>query len=195
VINKKIKIHSKTFAIIAGFAVALLPFLALAALTYSRNPSGSTPSSPLTFAVSADDYTADFGLSAGVSPYWGLLVENSLTNDNNTTECVDSNTLSHTFNISLPTGTTITDVTVFGSTDANCNAGTDTGEAYTYLEGDGTTVIFTVAVGGLASIFPAFTGQIGEELAPGFILLFVVLAGIIGLAILIMYTKRWIGRR
>jgi len=47
--------------------------------------------------------------------------------------------------------------------------------------------------GALTAIFPAYAQKIGTEIAQGLGALFLILAGLIGLGILIGYTKKWIG--
>lgn len=94
--------------------------IALAAVTYTRTPSGTSITSPVTFTVSVDNFS-DFGFNPNTN-FWGVGM-NDLFNPNGLmTDCVASTTLSHTFTLSIPVGDSISLILALGPiVPQNCN--------------------------------------------------------------------------
>jgi len=154
----------------------------LAAITYNRTPGGTTPTSPLVVSV-----TADTALELGIDQdYWVLSFDtNSGEIDPIDTqgECLSSSTLSGTFHFSAPVGTEVRGVDEVSFSDSNCTAGRSGGN---YVEGDGGSIIFTIAEAAAPSsgsiipmpvnLTPALSAGISDQFGDNGTLLFLALA-------------------
>jgi len=175
-INKKIKIHSKTFAILTGIALGLLPFLALA---ISVSPTTIVAGDLITITCSSE---SNFVNAYDEEDVYGTTFDclpESLTNINYSNE-VPNSTNNHTYHI--------VELTV-----ASINEPINYPEVLSYEEVVGETSFTLGEENQISNIFPAFTTQIGEELDIGLKYIFALLAGMIGLGILIIYVRKWIG--
>ncbi len=114
-------------------------------VSYSRTPSGSSITGPVSISVSVDSLD-DLGIGSGCGlnsqscDFWGVRVTNS-DNDSFNSECVSNETLSHTFTFDLPAASYIEVMAYAGHTQESCGQG---GEMSNFLERDNSEKIFTV---------------------------------------------------
>lgn len=138
--SNKILTHIGVFA-----ALLIFPFSAIAAITYTRSPSGSLITSPFTISVTADSFS-DYGLTPGVDRYYLTLDDDY----NPHTECFPSTQLSASATFDVPLGDVVRGVMLVGFTGF-C----ETGDEPYYLEGNGEaqTVTFIISpAAGLPSV-------------------------------------------
>src|SRR3989338_3333109 len=113
--------------------------------SYSRTPSGSSVTGPVSISVSVDSFE-DFGFGNGCGlnsqscDFWGVRAT-YFDNDHFNSECVSNEILSHTFAFDLPAGSYIEIMAYAGHTQESCERG---GEMSKFLEGDSLKKIFTV---------------------------------------------------
>lgn len=134
---------------------------ASAAITYSRTPSGSSITSPVSFDVSFTDFLSDTQLTSpcgGASDcqYWGVGVVD-ISNNLYLSSCVASTTTSMSPSFNLPTADyTLVEFTG-GITQNDCENVLTT-QGGTALEGNGSDVAFTVtAAPAPSSVQPLFS--------------------------------------
>jgi hypothetical protein len=120
----------------------ITPSFSLAALTYSRSPSGSLPSNPVTVTVQVGAFS-EYGLPANTRVY-----RISLDTDFEGTpigKCYPVSTLSISETFNLPAGAEIKGVGIDGAVGSADPSDCDTGTTgFKYLEGYGQGTIFMV---------------------------------------------------
>lgn len=133
-----------SFSVALGFVLfSVWPLSVSAAVNYSRSPTGSSPASPVTVSVSVSGFF-EYGLPPETRVY-----RLSLDTDFEGTpigKCYPVSTLSISQTFILPAGGEVKGIGIdsaVGSGDLNdCDTGTT---GFKYLEGEGTSVIFTAA--------------------------------------------------
>jgi len=144
----------KKFLIIP-LSILFYASVAFGAVTYSRSPAGASVTSPVSFNVSVDDLYADTGID-NTNNYWALGIENDL--GVTFTDIVTSSTLAHIFTATLAVGD-YKSVSVYGG-DIAQDILDEIGSQGNFLEGDNTSVIFSV-VEGSNPMFSVATGTAG----------------------------------
>jgi len=183
-----VKVHKSTIGILLGFAVALLPFLALAA-NVSFTPSTGNNETIITSILCDDEdfYLKIFEPDAqGVSDTcagWSAGAPDEFQNIVGFTTAGEYKGLLVDQNIGTCDGLTYSEC--LGEPEFLQDFGTIYTLSYgtTPMSPDNVQIIF----GG------SLISPVGSILENNFIKILIVLAGIIGLGILIHYVRRWIG--
>jgi len=137
----------------------ILPTITFGAVTYSRSPSGTMPTSPITISVSFDDFASDFG---SLPEYWTV----GLDGDNSGTEihavssdCVAVTTTNANFVFgSLPVGGEVLAIRLY---DANESCGDNAVLSPDFLfEGDDENVAFTISASSGGVLFGSNTANV-----------------------------------
>ena len=109
-----------------------------ASVSYSRTPSGTNITSPVSFNISIDNFEVDTGCSL-TNNYWGIYVANEFDENYNYSEFIVKENTDHIFSINLPIGYSAWVVVFVCSID---------GVEYTAvgndIEGNGTSLVFTI---------------------------------------------------
>lgn len=160
------------------FFAFLVPQVAFGAYTYTRTPSGASPTNPVNINVSVDDIVGDwaFGGSAGS---WKITIHSPTDGDYLPGDCIVGTSGVSNHDYSGQVGLSAYRVDAWGWNNSDCSGSvTDSFN----LEGTGASVIFTffatpsLDMGGLGS---DSYSQSQTNLFYGFILFFVAFACVI----------------
>jgi hypothetical protein len=124
----------------------LTPLSAFASLNYSRIPTGTTPTTPITISITADN-VSDLGL--GSSSYWITGIYSTADFEDFLGVCRPISELSVSDSFALPVGYTAGAVIISGSDTSNCVTGIEEN----YLEGEygASNLIFTITTASIKS--------------------------------------------
>jgi hypothetical protein len=186
----------KTTILILSIGAIFLSSSAFASLSYDRQPSGQTPSSPLTITISADDFT-DLGLAT--SNFWDITAWNSNVNDGwFIAECYASTSLSVVATLPIsPVGQEINEILIMGYiSESDCLAKQTDGvlifEQGAQPEGYASP-LFTISQGNSFATMPAtmFSGITGA-LATNIPIALGIIGALLAIKFIVIYVRRQI---
>ncbi|MCJ7792957.1 MAG: hypothetical protein MUP45_03190 [Candidatus Marinimicrobia bacterium] len=131
----------KKIILIFSALLLVLPFSVFGAVSYERTPAGTSITSPVQIEVSFGNW-AEVGFPEEVN-FWNVVVAQSIEKSLFGSNCLPITILSGDFSIPLPVEDYYSVSFGGGLTEQNCIDGVEGGEIF--LEGDDTSVIFSVA--------------------------------------------------